>query len=203
MLIASHHCFLITPQTNQKKNSVIRCNPYSPLETHPTRFPTFLSLTNIRMLPSFFPWVFLSVFARHNQNAKLLKKIPARRQLIGMKTANSDKIFETSSVGLAPSKDFFSLIVMKDTIAWRTWKITLRSNKSLPSETIQSWQDFEGTSNGKRLQSEIRRVFGADTLNYVLSLVTQSWLPYLKSDITVEILVQLDLPDIARLAQVR
>ena len=92
---------------------------------------------------------------------------------------------------------------MKDTIAWRTWKITLRSNKSLPSETIQSWQDFEGTSNGKRLQSEIRRVFGADTLNYVLSLVTQSWLPYLKSDITVEILVQLDLPDIARLAQVR
>jgi len=119
-----------------------------------------------------------------------------------MKTANSDKIFETSSVGLAPSKDFFSLIVMKDTIAWRTWKITLRSNKSLPSETIQSWQDFEGTSNGKRLQSEIRRVFGADTLNYVLSLVTQSWLPYLKSDITVEILVQLDLPDIARLSQV-
>lgn len=201
MLIASHHCFLITPQTNQKKNSVIRCNPYSPLETHPTRVPTKSDKhSHVALL---FPWVFLSVFSRHNQNAKLLKKIPTRRQVIGMKTANSDKIFETSSVGLAPSKDFFSLIVMKDTIAWRTWKITLRSNKSLPSETIQSWQDFEGTSNGKRLQSEIRRVFGADTLNYVLSLVTQSWLPYLKSDITVEILVQLDLPDIARLAQVR
>lgn len=120
-----------------------------------------------------------------------------------MKTANCDKIFETSRVGQAPSKDFFSLIVMKDSVVWRTWRITLRSNRSLPSETIQSWQDFEGNSSGKRLQSEIRRVFGTDTLNYVLSLVTQSWLPYLKSDIMVEILVQLDLPDIARLAQVR
>ena len=201
MLIASHHCFLITPQTNQKKIVLLDVTRTAHLKRTQREF--LLSLTNIRMLPSFFPWVFLSVFARHNQNAKLLKKIPTRRQVIGMKTANSDKIFETSSVGLAPSKDFFSLIVMKDTIAWRTWKITLRSNKSLPSETIQSWQDFEGTSNGKRLQSEIRRVFGADILNYVLSLVTQSWLPYLKSDITVEILVQLDLPDIARLAQVR
>lgn len=120
-----------------------------------------------------------------------------------MKTANSDKILETSSVGQAPSKDFFSLIVRKDSIVWRTWKITLRSNKSLPSETTQSWQGFEGSSSGKRLQSEIRRVFGTDILNYVLSVVTQSWLPYLKNDIMVEILVQLDLLDIARLAQVR
>ena len=129
------------------------------------------------------------------------KTLNIRRQV--MKTTSSDKMFETSSVGQAPSKDFFSLIVMKDSVVWRTWKITLRSNKSLPSETIQSWQDFEGNSNGKRLQSEIRRVFGTDTLNYVLSLVTHSWLPNLKSDIMVEILVQLDLLDIARLAQVR
>lgn len=120
-----------------------------------------------------------------------------------MKTANSDKIFETSSVGQAPSKDFFSLIVRKDSVVWRSWKITLRCNKSLPSEAIQSWKDFEGNSSGKRLQSEIQRVFGTDTLNYVLSLVTQSWLPYLKSEIMIEILVQLDLLDIARLAQVR
>lgn len=120
-----------------------------------------------------------------------------------MKTANSDNIFETSSVGQAPSKDFFSLIVRKDSVVWRTWKITLRCDKSLPSEAIQSWKDFESSSSGKRLQSEIQRVFGTDTLKYVLSLVTQSWLPYLKNDVMVEILVQLDLIDIARLAQVR
>ena len=131
----------------------------------------------------------------------IIENILSRRQV--MKTANSEKIFETSSVGQAPSKDFFSLIVRKDSVVWRTWKITLRCNKSLPSEAIQSWKDFEGSSSGKRLQSEIQRVFGTDTLKYVLSLVTQSWLPYLKSDIMVEILVQLDLVDIARLAQVR
>ena len=120
-----------------------------------------------------------------------------------MKTAKSDKIFETSGVGQAPSKDFFSLIVMRESVVWRTWKITLRSNKSLPSETIQSWHDFIANSSGTRLQSEIRRVFGDETLNYALSLVTQSWLPYLKSGILVKILIQLDLLDIARLAQVR
>ena len=120
-----------------------------------------------------------------------------------MKTTNSGKIFETSSVGQAPSKDFFSLLVRKDSVVWRSWKITLRCNKSLPSETVQSWKDFQGSSSGKRLQSEIQRVFGTDTLKYVMSLVTQSWLPYLKSEIMVEILVQLDLLDIARLAQVK
>ena len=120
-----------------------------------------------------------------------------------MKTAKSDKIFETSGVGKAQSKDYFSLIVMRDSVIWRTWSITLRSSKSLPSETIQSWHDFIADSSGTRLQSEIRRVFGGDTLNYVLSLVTQSWLPYLKTDVLVQILVQLDLLDIARLALVR
>ncbi|KAL9987420.1 hypothetical protein ACROYT_G001723 [Oculina patagonica] len=111
-------------------------------------------------------------------------------------------MFETSGVGQAPSKDFFSLIVMPESVIWRTWKITLRSNKSLPSETIQLKHVFTADSSGTRLQGEIRRVFGEETLNYVLSLVTQSWLPYLKSDILIEILVQLDLLDIARLAQV-
>ena len=120
-----------------------------------------------------------------------------------MKTAQSDKIFETSGVAQAPSKDFFSLVVIKESVIWRTWRITLRNNKSLPSETIQSWHDFMTESSGTRLQGEIRRVFGKDTLNYVLSLVTQSWLQHLKSDVLVEILVQLDLLDISRLAQVR
>lgn len=121
-----------------------------------------------------------------------------------MKTSKrADIIFEKSGVGQAPSKDFFSLCVEKDSVIWRSWRITLRSDTSLPSETTQSWQEFADTSNGVWLQSEIRRVLGADTLNYVLSLVTQSWLPFLKSDTLIEIIVRLDLLDIARLAQVR
>ena len=73
----------------------------------------------------------------------------------------------------------------------------------MPSETIQSWHEFVDTSSGVGLQGEIRRVFGDDTVSYVLSLVTQSWLPYMKSDMLVEIFVRLDVLDIARLAQVR
>lgn len=121
-----------------------------------------------------------------------------------MKTSkNANKIFETSRLGQAPSKDFFSLSVVKDSIIWRSWRVTLRNDKSLPSETIQSWHEFVDTSSGVGLQGEIRRVFGDDTVSYVLSLVTQSWLPYMKSDMLVEIFVRLDILDIARLAQVR
>lgn len=116
---------------------------------------------------------------------------------------NTNTIFEKSGVGQAPSKDFFALSVVNDSVIWRSWRITLRSDKSMPSETIQSWHEFVDTSNGARLQGEIRRVFGTDTWSYVLSLVTQSWLPNLKSDILVEIIVRLDLHDIACLAQVR
>lgn len=120
-----------------------------------------------------------------------------------MKTAIRDKIFETSGVGQAPSKDFFHLTVTRESIIWRSWRITLRSNKSLPGETTHSWDEFVNNSKGTRLQGEIRRVFGVETLNIVLAMVTQTWLPYLKSDILTEILVRLDLRDIIRLAQVR
>ena len=120
-----------------------------------------------------------------------------------MKTAIKDKIFETSGVGQAPSKDFFHLTVTRESVIWRSWRITLRSNKSLPGETIQSWDEFVNNSGGTRLQGEIERVFGVETLNIVLAIVTQAWLPYLKSDILVKILVRLDLRDIMRLAQVR
>ena len=120
-----------------------------------------------------------------------------------MKTLKSaDIIFEKTGVGQAPSKDFFSLSIGKDVIIWRSWRITFRSDKSSPSETAQSWHDFADASHGASLQSEIRRVLGSDTLNYVLSLVTQSWLPFLKSDILIEIIVLLDLHDIVQLAQV-
>ena len=122
-----------------------------------------------------------------------------------MKTSKyADIIFEKSGVGQAPSKDFFSLSVTKDLVIWRSWRITSRSDAQLPSETIQSWQEFcVDSSNGVWLQSEIRRVLGADTLSYVFSLVTQSWLPFLRSDVLIEIIVRLDLLDIARLAQVQ
>lgn len=119
-----------------------------------------------------------------------------------MKTVIRDKIFETSGMGQAPSKDFFHLTVTRESIIWRSWRITLRSNKSLPGETTHSWDEFVNDSKGTWLQGEIRRVFGVETLNIVLAMVTQTWLPYLKSDILTEILVRLDLRDIMRLAQV-
>ncbi|XP_068740811.1 F-box only protein 36-like [Montipora capricornis] len=120
-----------------------------------------------------------------------------------IKTINRSKvIFEKSGLGQAPSKDFFFLSVVQDSIIWRSWRITLRSDTSLPNETIQPWGVFVDSFDGKRLQEEIKRVFGVDTLNNVLSLVTKSWLPFLRSDILVEIILCLDLPDIVQLSQV-
>ncbi|CAH3145117.1 unnamed protein product [Porites lobata] len=120
-----------------------------------------------------------------------------------MKTSKrASSIFEISGIGQAPSKDFFSLTVVNNSIIWRTWRISLRNEKTSPSETVQSWQEFTDTSNGVRLQGEIRRVFGNDILSRVNSLVSQCWLTYMKSDILVEIFVWLDVLDVVRLAQV-
>ncbi|XP_067016375.1 uncharacterized protein [Acropora muricata] len=85
---------------------------------------------------------------------------------------------------------------------WRSWRITLRNDTSLPSETVQPWRTFVDSSEGKRLQEEVKRVFGVDTLNYILALVTRSWMPFLRSDVLIEIIVHLDLRDIVQLSQV-
>ena len=131
-------------------------------------------------------------------------KQPSIRDHSTMKTSKRvSSIFEISGIGQAPSKDFFSLTVVNNSIIWRTWRITLRNEKTSPSETVQSWQEFTDTSNGVRLQGEIRRVFGNDILSRVNSLVSQCWLTYMKSDILVEIFVWLDVLDVVRLAQVR
>lgn len=131
-------------------------------------------------------------------------KQPSIRDHSTMKTSKrASSIFEISGIGQAPSKDFFSLTVVNNSVIWRSWRITLRNEKTSPSETVQSWQEFTDTSNGLRLQGEIRRLFGNEKLSRVISLVTQCWLPYIKSDILVEIFVCLDFLDIVRLAQVR
>lgn len=118
-------------------------------------------------------------------------------------TKRSKVLFETSGLGQAPSKDFYYLSVVKDSIVWRSWRITLRNDTSLPSETIQPWRTFVDSSEGKRLQEEVKRVFGVDTLNYILALVTRSWMPFLRSDVLVEIILHLDLRDIVQLSQVK
>lgn len=131
-------------------------------------------------------------------------KLPSIRDHSTMKTSKrASSIFKISGIGQAPSKDFFSLTVVNNSIIWRTWRTTLRNEKTSPSETVQSWQEFTDTSNGVRLQGEIRRVFGNDILSRVNSLVSQCWLTYMKSDILVEIFVWLDVLDVVRLAQVR
>lgn len=112
-------------------------------------------------------------------------------------------LFETSGLGQAPSKDFYFLSVVTNSIVWRSWRITLRNDTSLPSETIQPWRTFVDSSEGKRLQEEVKRVFGVDTLNYILALVTRSWMPFLRSDVLIEIIVHLDLRDIVQLSQVK
>lgn len=118
-------------------------------------------------------------------------------------TKRSKVLFETSGLGQAPSKDFYFLSVVTNSIVWRSWRITLRNDTSLPSETVQPWRTFVDSSEGKRLQEEVKRVFGVDTLNYILALVTRSWMLFLRSDVLIEIVVHLDLRDIVELSQVK
>ena len=226
MVITSCYCLLIAPQTNQTEFSSLWYNAFSKGMNTFALFGNETGKTLAGLKPEhLYRWYFCSIrkYIEFRTSAQLFSAkncscwklyVKRRSAPLGgeirslgvrqdMKTAIRDKIFETSGVGQAPSKDFFHLTVTRESIIWRSWRITLRSNKSLPGETTHSWDKFVNDSKGTWLQGEIRRVFGVETLNIVLAMVTQTWLPYLKSDILTEILVRLDLRDIMRLAQVR
>ncbi|ELT97998.1 hypothetical protein CAPTEDRAFT_130358 [Capitella teleta] len=114
----------------------------------------------------------------------------------------SGNLFNCAEVAPAPSKDYCQVLVTKDQVIFRRWPVTLRkSDKVTPGETKDTYDDFE---HDDRLQSEIRRVFGTHTLEYIRLLVKGhvDYLPRLKKDLILRIVQFLELEDIGSMAQV-
>ncbi|XP_053177372.1 F-box only protein 36a [Scomber japonicus] len=112
------------------------------------------------------------------------------------------QLFETSRQGPPPPKDFFQLVITKNEVIWRSWKISLRleSRGAPPKELKTSHQDF---LHQKVLQQQVDYVFGQRILEYTVNLCQGKfdYLERLADDILLKIVSYLQLKDIPQLAQ--
>ncbi|EDV21891.1 uncharacterized protein TRIADDRAFT_29750 [Trichoplax adhaerens] len=102
----------------------------------------------------------------------------------------------------APSKDYHQLLVTHEEIIWRWWKISMRNNAIVfPGETKIPSEDFDYDD---RLQTEILRIFGKETLEEVrrLSMCKGDCLASLPLTVLMQIIASLPLEDILMLSQV-
>ncbi|ESO84855.1 hypothetical protein LOTGIDRAFT_131450 [Lottia gigantea] len=113
-------------------------------------------------------------------------------------------IVDYTDTAPSPCKDFYHLFITPELVIYRLWKIvppTRSDSSNPPSEVRDSLEDFQ---YDERLHSEIQRVGGANTLDYITNICQGKidYLPRLKENILLKILLMLDLEDLARLGQV-
>ncbi|XP_072248765.1 F-box only protein 36a [Leuresthes tenuis] len=114
-----------------------------------------------------------------------------------------EQLFQISSQGPPPAKDFFQLVVAKDQVIWTSWKISLRlEGRGIPPTRLKMTHgDF---LHDKKLQYEVSTVFGQRILDYTLSLCRGDfdYLERLPDEVLLRILFFLGLKDSTLLAQV-
>lgn len=111
-------------------------------------------------------------------------------------------LLEKTGQAPSPSKDYHQLLVTDEEIIWRWWKISMRNNAIVfPGENKVPPEDFDYDD---RLQSDILRVFGSETLEEVrrLSKCRGDRLACLPLPVLMQIIVNLPLEDILTLSQV-
>ncbi|XP_039986297.1 F-box only protein 36a [Xiphias gladius] len=114
-----------------------------------------------------------------------------------------EQLFQISGQGPPPPKDFFQLVIAKNEVIWRSWKISLRfdSRGTPPKELRTSHQDF---LHQKMLQQQLGAVFGQRILEYTISLCQGKfdYLERLPDEIMLQIMSYLQLKETTLLAQV-
>ncbi|CAO2625218.1 F-box only protein 36 [Lemmus lemmus] len=113
-----------------------------------------------------------------------------------------ETLFEIVGQGPAPSKDYYQLLITRNQMIFRWWKISLRSEfrSAKPGEIKETHEDFLDNSH---LQVQVALVFGARILDYVFNLCEGKfdYLERLSDKLLLKIICYLDLEDIARLSQ--
>ncbi|CAG6005154.1 unnamed protein product [Menidia menidia] len=114
-----------------------------------------------------------------------------------------EKLFQISSQGPPPAKDFFQLVITKDQVILTSWRISLRvESRGIPPRQFKIPHcDF---LHEKMLQHEVNAVFGQRILDYTLSICQGKfdYLERLPDGILLRILSFLELKDSTLLAQV-
>lgn len=113
-------------------------------------------------------------------------------------------LFNASRQAPSPSKDFANIQVTFTEVIWRYWRITpqcLKPNVRVsPTVVTSSHEDFEYDNE---LHSDIKRVFGNNTLEYVKQLCAGNYDYFvrLSNPLQIYIMSFMELEDIAQISQ--
>ncbi|CAK8697829.1 F-box only protein 36-like [Clavelina lepadiformis] len=113
-------------------------------------------------------------------------------------------LLDVSEQAPSPSKDFVNMMVTTNEVIWRYWRINPQCLKSdvkiAPTETKENHHDF---LHNLDLHSEVKRVFGENTLTYVKSLCEGHFDHFVRisNALQIYIISFMDLEDIAKLSQ--
>lgn len=114
-------------------------------------------------------------------------------------------LIDMSGQAPSPSKDYINLRVTTQEVQWKYWKINphcLKPDiKVHPAETVTQLKDFEHDLD---LQSEVQRVFGDATVEYIKNLSKGhiNYFDRLKKSLQIYIISFVELEDIATLSRV-
>ncbi|XP_017350678.1 F-box only protein 36b [Ictalurus punctatus] len=112
-----------------------------------------------------------------------------------------ETVFEISSQGPAPIKDYFYFQITQTEVIWRWWKISFRPNSynTRPGEVRESHGEY---LDDARLQGQVLMVFGPHVLQYSKCLCQgqYDYLQRLPDPLLLRITAHLELEDVARLA---
>ena len=126
------------------------------------------------------------------------KTTPARFKTLRNRTM--EKVYTASGQAPSPSKDFFELIVAKDRVVWRSWRIKYKNHRMiLPAEECITYEEFQNDGN---IHRDIVRNLGDDVLQISMGHVSKEWLARLPLAVLQNILSQLDIKDLVSLSQV-
>ncbi|XP_066562886.1 F-box only protein 36-like [Amia ocellicauda] len=85
-----------------------------------------------------------------------------------------DSLCEISLQAPPPSKDYYHLKVSKEEVVLRVWKVTnpCKNARALPGEDRKSHRELLVDN---QMQGTIKRVFGPETLEYIVNLCQQHY----------------------------
>ena len=117
-----------------------------------------------------------------------------------LKNRKVDKMYTITGQAPSPSKDFFELIVAKDRVIWRAWRIKYKNHKKItPTEERLTYDEFE---NDGKIHREVASSLGEDVLHTALGYTSKEWLARLPRGLLVKIFQMLEVNDLCILAKV-
>ncbi|KAM3933256.1 F-box only protein 36-like [Leptodactylus fuscus] len=113
-----------------------------------------------------------------------------------------DTLFEIQRQAPAPSKDFHHLVITKNEVTLRSWKISARAEhrKILPREVKKTHTEF---LQERMMHKPLEKIFGMNTMEYILNLCRGQFdfIVRIPDSLKMRILSFLDTQDIKQLSE--